>query len=134
YLRAGADDFLTEPFTPAELKARVNALIRRSGRRLNMRDTGMSTITPEEMAGLMNSGESRKGKGPVMERSGEKLAFEPEFHDRLQRNVDTVSKFDQPFALYWIKANQDDRELNQSLAKLCRQEDILCHNRGGEFV
>ena len=134
YLRAGADDFIAEPFTPAELKARVNALIRRSGRRLNMRDSGMSTITPEEMSGLMNTGESRKGKGPVMQKNGEQLAFEPEFHDRLQRNVDTVSKFDQPFALYWIKANQEDKDLNQSLAKLCRQEDILCHNRGGEFV
>jgi len=134
YLRAGADDFIAEPFTPAELKARVNALIRRSGRRLNIRDSGMSQITPEEMSSLMNTNESRKGKGPVMERSGENLSFEPEFHDRLQRNVDTVSKFDQPFALYWIKAHENDKDLNQSLAKLCRQEDILCHNRGGEFV
>jgi len=134
YLRAGADDFIAEPFTPAELKARVNALIRRSGRRLNIRDTGMSQITPEEMSSLMNTGESRKGQGPVMNREGDQLAFEPEFHDRLQRNVDTVSKFDQPFALYWIKAGENDKDLNQSLAKLCRQEDILCHNRGGEFV
>jgi len=134
YLRAGADDFIAEPFTPAELKARVSALIRRSGRRLNIRDTGMSQITPEEMSSLMNTGESRKGKGPVMSREGEQLAFEPEFHDRLQRNIDTVSKFDQPFALYWIKGGENDKDLNQSLAKLCRQEDILCHNRGGEFV
>src|ERR1051326_5996318 len=30
YLRAGADDFITQPFTPAELRARVDALIRPS--------------------------------------------------------------------------------------------------------
>ncbi|MEK6371470.1 MAG: hypothetical protein AABO58_02130 [Acidobacteriota bacterium] len=56
------------------------------------------------------------------------------FNDRLQRNLDTVKKFDQPFALYWIKASEDDATLNRSLAQLCRQEDIVCHNRNGEFV
>jgi GGDEF domain-containing protein len=33
-----------------------------------------------------------------------------------------------------MKSSQEDPELSQSLAKLCRQEDILCHNRNGEFV
>jgi KaiC/GvpD/RAD55 family RecA-like ATPase/DNA-binding response OmpR family regulator len=135
YLRAGADDFITEPFTPAELRARVDALIRRSGRRLNLRDSHMTTITPEEMSALMNAGEaSPSRKGPVMQANGEKIQFDPEFNERLQRNVDTVSKFDQPFALYWLKANDDDPELNRSLAQLCRQEDVVCHNRAGEFV
>jgi hypothetical protein len=73
-------------------------------------------------------------KGPVMQASGERVQFDPEFNDRLQRNVDTVSKFDQPFALYWLKATDDDPELNRSLAQLCRQEDVVCHNRSGEFV
>lgn len=138
YLRAGADDFITEPFTPAELRARTEALVRRSGRRLNMRDTGMGTITPEDMTSLMtaSSEESTPGRrGPAIQGTGNQLSFDPEFNDRLQRNVDTVSKFDQPFALYWIKsANETDADLNKSLAQLCRQEDIVCHNRNGEFV
>ena len=136
YLRAGADDFITEPFTPAELRARVDALVRRSGRRLNIRDSAIQNISPDEISSLMNAGEaSPQRKGPIMKSDGgEKLSFDADFNERLQRNVDTVSKFDQPFALYWIKAADDDRDLNQSLAKLCRQEDILCHNRNGEFV
>ena len=73
-------------------------------------------------------------KGPVIEASGNDVKFHPELDERLRRNVDTVSKFDQPFAVYWIKANEEDAELNKSLAALCRQEDIVCHNRGGEFV
>jgi len=46
-----------------------------------------------------------------------------------------VKKLDQPFAVYWAKASDDDNgNLNKSLAKLCRQEDIVCRNRNGEFV
>lgn len=136
YLRAGADDFITEPFTPAEFKARVDALIRRSGRRLDTRDSGMSDISADEMSSLMTAGETSSSAktGPVLTATGDSVQFEPAFKERIQRNIDTVSKFDTPFALYWIKADGDDRELNTNLAKLCRQEDILCHNRGGEFV
>lgn len=136
YLRAGADDFITEPFTPGELRARVDALIRRSGRRLNIRDSGISSITSDELASLVNtsSDTNLQQKGPMLTANGDQVTFDTEFRDRLQRNIDTVKKFDTPFALYWIKADADDRELNSSLAKLCRQEDILCHNRGGEFV
>src|SRR4051794_7577135 len=136
YLRAGADDFITEPFTPAELRARVDALIRRSGRRLNLRDSHISSVSAEEMSSLMSAGEaSPERKGPIMRATGDdRVQFDPEFNERLQRNVDTVSKFDQPFALYWLKANDDDPELNRSLAQLCRQEDVVCHNRSGEFV
>jgi KaiC/GvpD/RAD55 family RecA-like ATPase/DNA-binding response OmpR family regulator len=136
YLRAGADDFLTEPFTPAELRARVDALIRRSGRRLNLRGTNIGSITAEEMTSLMgNSGDGApQKKGPVLTPNGKDVQFDPEFNDRLQRNLDTVKKFDQPFALYWIKASEADAKINRSLAELCRQEDIVCHNRNGEFV
>jgi len=70
----------------------------------------------------------------VMPMKEDKVNWEPEFNKKLQRNVDTVSKFDMNFALYWIKAAQENGELNKSLAKLCRQEDILCRNANGEFV
>jgi KaiC/GvpD/RAD55 family RecA-like ATPase/DNA-binding response OmpR family regulator len=137
YLRAGADDFITEPFTPAEFRARVDALVRRSGRRLNMRDTSMGSITPDELSSLMQTSDpdatQSRRRGPMLHPSGDSMTFDPQFNDRLQRNIDTVSKFDQPFALYWIKADEDP-ELNRSLAQLCRQEDIVCHNRNGEFV
>ncbi len=136
YLRAGADDFITQPFTPAELRARVDALIRRSGRRLTFRDSRIGHVTAEELASLMNEGETAPSsrKGPIIEANGSDVRFHPEFDERLRRNVDTVAKFDQPFAVYWIKADEENAELNQSLAQLCRQEDIVCHNRGGEFV
>lgn len=136
YLRAGADDYFTEPFTPAEFRARVDALIRRSGRRLTIRDTGANAITADEMSSLMNAGDPgvAQRSGPFLTASGNDVQYDPEFRDRLQRNIATVSKLDTPFAVYWIKSDGDDRELNSSLAKLCRQEDILCHNRNGEFV
>jgi KaiC/GvpD/RAD55 family RecA-like ATPase/DNA-binding response OmpR family regulator len=136
YLRAGADDFISEPFNPAELRARVDALIRRSGRRLTDRDSRISSITPDDLSALMqaSSGSTQKKKGRVFRGNGDSLTFEPQFNERLQRSIDTVSKFDTPFALYWMKSERDDAELSRTLAKLCRQEDILCHNRDGEFV
>ena len=136
YLRAGADDFITEPFTPAELKARVDALVRRSGRRLNTRDTGIGSISADELASLMNADEVAPAvrNRPMLTSKGNDVTFEPEFKERLDRNIATVSKFDSPFAMYWIKAKSEDPKLSQSLAQLCRQEDILCHNRNGEFV
>ncbi len=135
YLRAGADDFIAEPFTPAEFRARVDALIRRSGRRLNIRDSGIGSLTAEDIAALSDTATPADRKKPVMSSVGKNdVTFDPEFNDRLKRNMSTVSKFDSPFALYWIKSKGDDPKLNKSLAKLCRQEDILCHNRNGEFV
>lgn len=136
YLRAGADDYFTEPFTPAELRARVDALIRRSGRRLDFRDSGIGNVSFEELASLSEAGDntvSRKGRS-VLDASEQNVSFDPEFNERLQRNISTVTKFDTPFAVYWIKASDKDKQINGDLARLCRQEDILCHNRNGEFV
>jgi len=135
YLRAGADDFITQPFTPAELRARADALIRRSGRRLNLRDSSLSGITPEEISSLMDSsGTTSSAKKSVINGSDDKPSFDSDFRDKLQRNVDTVAKFDQPFALYWIKDGNQNPELSRSVTKICRQEDVVCHNRDGEFV
>lgn len=135
YLRAGADDFITEPFSPIEFRARVDALVRRSGRRLNVRDSGMAKINPEEINRLLTSEPiSAQKVREVMPMKADTVSWEPDFNKKLQRNVDTVSKFDMNFALYWIKAAQENGELNKSLAKLCRQEDILCRNANGEFV
>lgn len=137
YLRAGADDFITEPFSGDEFRARVDALIRRSGRRLTTRDSGVGRMTAGELASLMNAGDdsAQDGNRSVIRSADERaLEFEPEFDERLQRNITTVSKFDTPFALYWIKANDEGTALSQTLARLCREGDILCHNRDGEFV
>jgi KaiC/GvpD/RAD55 family RecA-like ATPase/CheY-like chemotaxis protein len=135
YLRAGADDFITQPFTPAELRARADALIRRSGRRLTLRDSSLSGITAEEISSLMDArGTTPSAKGSVINGSDDKPSFDSDFRDKLQRNVDTVAKFDQPFALYWIKDGNQNPELSRSVAKICRQEDVVCHNRDGEFV
>jgi len=136
YLRAGADDYFTEPFTPAELRARVDALMRRSGRRLNFRDSAIKGVSAEELSALANAGDdtvSPRGRAMLTPKDKD-VSFDPDFHDRLKRNISTVSKFDTPFAVYWLKADSEDREINGALAQLCRQEDILCHNRNGEFV
>lgn len=136
YLRAGADDYFTEPFTPEDFRARVDALVRRSGRRLNFRDSAISGVSAEELSALTNAGDdpiARSGNAVLTPRDKD-VTYESEFHDRLKRNISTVSKFDTPFAVYWIKADGADKEINGSLAQLCRQEDILCHNRNGEFV
>jgi KaiC/GvpD/RAD55 family RecA-like ATPase/CheY-like chemotaxis protein len=137
YLRAGADDYFTEPFTPAELRARVDALVRRSGRRLNFRDSAIGGVSLEELTALANAGDDTiaRARGRKILTPGDNdVAYDPTFHDRLKRNIDTVSKFDTPFAVYWIKIEGEDAEINTNLAQLCRQEDILCHNRDGEFV
>jgi len=138
YLRAGADDYFTEPFTPGELRARVDALVRRSGRRLNFRDSAIDDVSLDELSALGDSSDATIERPAVLTPSGNDVSYEADFHDRLKRNISTVSKFDTPFAVYWIKTAGEDadeaREINTNLAQLCRQEDILCHNRGGEFV
>ena len=136
YLRAGTDDFITEPFSPEELRARADALIRRSGRRLKLRGSDLGSISPEELSSLLETGEDTmaRKKGDLLTPQDGGVKFAPEFNDRLQRSIETVKKLDQPFAVYWAKASDDGGDLNKSLAKLCRQEDIVCRNRNGEFV
>lgn len=136
YLRAGADDFIAEPFHAGEFRARVDALIRRSGRRLTTRDSAVRQVSADEVMLLMKSGEtaSQPANRALLSPKGDEANFDPEFNDKLQRNIETVSKFDSPFAVYWLKSNEPDPELHREMVKLCRQEDVVCHNGGGEFV
>jgi hypothetical protein len=136
YLRAGADDFIAEPFHAGEFRARVDALVRRSGRRLTARDSAVKSVSADEVMLLMKSGEtaSQPKNRSLLARNGNDVSFDPEFNDKLQRNIDTVSKFDSPFAVYWLKAQDEDADLHKEMVKLCRQEDVVCHNCGGEFV
>src|SRR5206468_866690 len=136
YLRAGADDFIAEPFHAGELRARVEALIRRSGRRLTTRDSAVRAVSADEVMLLMKSGEtaSQPKNRSLLSRNGNDVSFDPEFNDKLQRNIDTVSKFDSPFAVYWMKAHDEDPDLHREMVQVCRQEDVVCHNCGGEFV
>jgi len=135
YLRAGADDFIAEPFHPGEFRARVDALIRRSGRRLTTRDSGVA-ISSDDLMLLMKSGDTatQQPSRSLLTQNGTDISFDPEFHDRMQRNIDTVSKFNSPFAVYWIKAQDNDPELQREMVSACRQEDIVCRNANGEFV
>ena len=98
----------------------------------------MKDTAAGENAGLLAASESGESitisNRAMLTAKGSDVTFDPEFKDRLDRNIATVSKFDTPFAMYWIKSNKEDPKLSQSLAQLCRQEDILCHNRNGEFV
>jgi KaiC/GvpD/RAD55 family RecA-like ATPase/DNA-binding response OmpR family regulator len=136
YLRAGADDFIAEPFHAGEFRARVDALIRRSGRRLTDRSKAARAVSADEVMLLMKSGEtaSQPKNRSLLLHDGKEISFDPEFNDKLQRNIETVSKFDSPFAVYWIKSKDDDPELHREMVKVCRQEDIVCHNCSGEFV
>ncbi|MGH9456304.1 MAG: ATPase domain-containing protein [Thermoanaerobaculia bacterium] len=135
YLRAGADDFITEPFSPAELRARVDALVRRSGRRLNIRDASIPKLDSAELQHLDEERRSAsKRSEPVFCDENGCRKFESVFEERLLRSIDTVSKFDTSFALYWLRTDDEEPEVNKTLARLCRQEDVLCHNARGEFV
>jgi KaiC/GvpD/RAD55 family RecA-like ATPase/CheY-like chemotaxis protein len=133
YLRAGADDFMTEPFSPAEFRARVDALIRRGGRRLIERDPILSTIDIDAVRSL-GDGANKGVRSELIALEGTAARFDGQFRERLARSIDTVSKLDVNFAVFWLKARAGDKTINRELAKLCRQEDVICRNSNGEFV
>ena len=78
--------------------------------------------------------EQRPRSPEAIDLKGPKLRFEEQVEEQIQRDVDTVAKLDVEFSLYWIKANPRNQDLNRELERLCRQQDILCYNAGGEFI
>lgn len=132
YLRSGADDFISEPFGADEFRARAEALVRRSGRR-RIGGSRLNSVATQDLLEL-HSEEPARHRGEVLRKDKSGVTFDHSFHEKLKRSVDTVSTLDMNFALYWIKANKGDGALNRELSQLCRQEDVLCRNRNGEFV
>jgi hypothetical protein len=79
--------------------------------------------------GVVTRDEVTQRKKPAAEDVG--IMLTPDIEERVQRHVESLH---QPYALYWIKATSGDRDLHRWLERLCRREDIVCHNKGGEFV
>ena len=48
-LEYGADDYITKPFNILELKARIKAILRRSIRKVNVKETKKATLTAREL-------------------------------------------------------------------------------------
>ena len=60
-LEIGADDYMTKPFSPREVVARVKAVLRRSGERTGLKDeegpvlrSGPITVHPEQYEAFLN--------------------------------------------------------------------------------
>jgi hypothetical protein len=62
------------------------------------------------------------------------VQFARELETRLEHNIQLLERLRKPFVLYWMKALDRSGQLNELLAGLCRQEDIICVNAAGEFV
>ncbi|MEZ5237982.1 MAG: response regulator transcription factor [Microthrixaceae bacterium] len=64
-LQLGADDYVTKPFSPRELVARIAAVLRRSGDSAALAQAGAATLQAGDLELDLASREVRRGRDPV---------------------------------------------------------------------